>query len=197
MSWTNLKCTISNSKCIHFKWFSNFQLSFLIADDFWTSCKNEQLGLFWPISCSEVNSTGRLHYHQPLPVHANPQHILTMPAIVSFCSSNNSEQSVLLWIIPWCCKYRGGLKSSFFWKYSSTQLKSSGWLPSALVGRWKSTNWHLKHVSPQKNEIWTWHTVNMDMGGLLPALATLPLGKEIWYPFSNLSKKTDVICLLE
>jgi hypothetical protein len=32
---------------------------------------------------------------------------------------------------------------------------------------------------------------------LLHALATLPLGKETWYLFSNLSNKTDVKGLLE
>lgn len=46
--------------------------------------------------------------------------------------------------LPWCCRYRGGLKSSVFWKYCNTQLNISGCPPSELVGLWKSTSWHLR-----------------------------------------------------
>jgi len=105
-----------------------------------------------------------LAYQQPhqlnwQPIGANkPHHILTVhrrlcQPLYVFAIQVLQNSLVWKWIIPWCCKYKGGLKSSFFWKYSSTQLNNSGWLPSALVGRWKSTNWHLKQISPQQDEI--------------------------------------------
>jgi len=87
MPQTYLKRIISTSTFSYFTWFSHFSFSFISADDFNTMQER-------------VTWIG-LAYQQPRklnwqPISANkPQHILTVPAIVCFCHSGNSEESVL------------------------------------------------------------------------------------------------------